>query len=88
MAEFPTRYPLSPSHWGAGTGIRTHSIVTVYPAYTFRSDTTAPLGQPLFCFLLLEGTMGSRWELRHLAGSPGGGGVFRLCHTLVRVNTV
>jgi hypothetical protein len=20
------------------------------------------------------GTMGSRWELRHLAGSPGGGG--------------
>ena len=32
--------------------------------------------------------MGSRWELRHLAGSPGGGGsVFRLCHTLIRVNT-
>jgi len=21
-----------------------------------------------------QGTMGSRWELRHLAGSPGGGG--------------
>ena len=35
-----------------------------------------------------EGTMGSGWELRHLVGSPGGGGVFRLCHTLVRVNTV
>jgi len=27
-------------------------------------------------------------ELRHLAGSPGGGGVIRSCHTLVRVNTV
>jgi len=38
---------------------------------------------------LNKGTMGSRWELRHLAGSPGGGGgVFRLCHTLIRVNTV
>jgi len=37
----------------------------------------------------LWGTMGSRWELRHLAGSPGGGGgVFKLCHTLIRVNTV
>ena len=33
--------------------------------------------------------MGSRWELRHLTGSPGGGGgVSRLCHTLIRVNTV
>ena len=33
--------------------------------------------------------MGSRWELRHLAGSAGGGGgVSRLCHTLIRVNTV
>jgi len=41
-----------------------------------------------FCLLLSEGTMGSRWELRHLAGSPGGGGVVRLCHTLIRVNTV
>jgi hypothetical protein len=41
-----------------------------------------------FCFLLSEGTMGSRWELHHLAGLPGGGGVFRLCHTLVGVNTV
>jgi len=31
--------------------------------------------------------MGSRWELRHLTGSPGGGGVVsRLCHTLIRVN--
>jgi len=25
-------------------------------------------------FLLSKGTMGSRWELCHLAGSPGGGG--------------
>jgi len=46
MAEFPTRYPLSPSHRGAGSRSRTHSIVTVYPAYTFKSDTTAPRGQP------------------------------------------
>ena len=43
----------------------------------------------LLGFPLSKGTMGSRWELRHLAGSPGGGGVvFRLCHTLIRVNTV
>jgi len=26
-------------------------------------------------------------SLCHLAGSPGGGGVNRFCHTLVRVNT-
>jgi len=39
--------------------------------------------------LHVAGTKGSGWELRHLAGSPGGGGgVIRLCHTLVRVNTV
>jgi len=31
---------------------------------------------------------GSGGELRHLAGSPGGGGGIRSCHTLVRVNTV
>jgi len=36
----------------------------------------------------IAGTEGSGWELRHLAGSPGGGGVIRLCHTLARVNTV
>jgi len=43
----------------------------------------------LGCFLLSKGTMGSRWELRHLIGPPGGGGVVsRLCHTLIRVNTV
>jgi len=41
-----------------------------------------------FIFHLSAGTKGSGWELRHLAGSPGGGGVIRLCHTLVRVNTV
>jgi hypothetical protein len=46
-------------------------------------------GQLLISFFLLSaGTKGSGWELRNLAGSPGGGGVFRLCHTLVRVNTV
>ena len=28
----------------------------------------------LFLFLLSAGTKGSRWELRHLTGSPGGGG--------------
>jgi hypothetical protein len=40
-------------------------------------------------FPLSKGTMGSRWELRHLTGLPGGGGVVsRLCHTLIRVNTV
>jgi hypothetical protein len=27
-------------------------------------------------------------SLRHLAGSPGGRGVIRSCHTLVRVNTI
>ena len=43
----------------------------------------------LIDFPLSQGTVGSRWELRHLAGSPGGGGgVFKLCHTLIRVNTV
>jgi len=47
MAEFPTHSLLSTPDWGAGTGIRTHSIVTVYTAMTFRSDTTAPRGQPL-----------------------------------------
>jgi hypothetical protein len=26
-----------------------------------------------FSFHLSKGTMGSGWELRHLAGSPGGG---------------
>jgi len=41
-----------------------------------------------FIFHLSAGTKGSGWELHHLAGSPGGGGVIRLCHTLVRVNTV
>jgi hypothetical protein len=29
----------------------------------------------LIDFPLSQGTVGSRWELRHLAGSPGGGGV-------------
>jgi len=44
---------------------------------------------PSFDFPLSKGTMGSRWELGHLPGSPGGGGdVYRLCHTLIRVNTV
>jgi hypothetical protein len=28
-----------------------------------------------FTFLLSAGMKGSRWELRHLTGSPGGGGV-------------
>ena len=43
----------------------------------------------LLGFPLSKGAMGSRWELRHIAGSPGGGGVVsRLCHTLNRVNTV
>jgi len=28
----------------------------------------------VFLFLLSAGTKGSRWELRHLTGSPGGGG--------------
>jgi len=40
-------------------------------------------------FPLSQGTMWSQWELRHLAGSPGGGvGVFRFCHTLISVKTV
>jgi len=41
-----------------------------------------------FIFHLPAGTKGSGGELRHLAGSPGGGGDIRSCHTLVRVNTV
>jgi hypothetical protein len=41
-----------------------------------------------FIFHLSRGTKGSGGELRHLAGSPGGGGDIRSCHTLVRVNTV
>ena len=31
---------------------------------------------------------GSGGELRHLAGSPGGGGDIGSCHTLIRVHTV
>jgi len=41
-----------------------------------------------FAFHVSKGTMGSRWELRHLAGSPGGGGDIGSCHTLIRVHTV
>jgi len=41
-----------------------------------------------FIFHLSAGTKGSGGELRHLAGSPGGRGDIRSCHTLVRVNTV
>jgi len=38
---------------------------------------------------LSKGTMGSMWEHRHLTGLPGGGGaVYRLCPTPMRVNTV
>jgi len=33
--------------------------------------------------------MGSRWEIPHLTGLPGGGGVvYWLCHAPIRVNTV
>jgi len=39
-------------------------------------------------FHLSAGMKGSGGELRHLTGSPGGGGGIRSCHTLVRVNTV
>ena len=41
-----------------------------------------------FAFYVSKGTMSSRWELRHLAGSPGGGGDIGSCHTLIRVHTV
>ena len=41
-----------------------------------------------FIVQLSAGTKGSGGELRHLAGSLGGGGIIRSCHTLVRVNTV
>jgi hypothetical protein len=37
---------------------------------------------------LSAGMKGSGGELRHLAGSPGGGGDFGSCHTLIRVHTV
>jgi len=39
-------------------------------------------------FHLSVGMKGSREELRHLAGYPGGGGEIRSCHTLLRVHTV
>jgi len=42
----------------------------------------------LFGFHVAKGTMGSRLELRHVAGSPGGGGDIGSCHTLIRVHTV
>jgi hypothetical protein len=41
-----------------------------------------------FIFHLSAGIKVAGGELRHLAGSPGGGGGIRSCHTLVRVNTV
>jgi len=36
----------------------------------------------------LRGRRVAGGELRHLAGSPGGGGGIRSCHTLSRVHTV
>lgn len=33
------------------------------------------LSNQLIVFPLSQGTLGSRWELSHLAGLPGGGGV-------------
>ena len=42
----------------------------------------------LLSFICQRGRRVAGGELRHLAGSPGGGGVIRSCHTLVRVNTV
>jgi len=42
-----------------------------------------------FSFHLSAGMKGSGGgELRYLAGSPGGGGGIRSCHTLIRVHTV
>jgi len=38
--------------------------------------------------IIIRGWRVAGGELRHLAGSPGGGGGIRSCHTLVRVNTV
>jgi len=42
----------------------------------------------LFGFHVAKGTMGSKLELRHVAGSPGGGGDIGSFHTLIRVHTV
>jgi len=42
MADIPTCYPLSSSHWSAGTGIQTFSIVIIYPIYNFRCNTAVP----------------------------------------------
>ena len=40
-------------------------------------------------FSFVSGDEGYRGgELRHLAGSPGGGGDIGSCHTLIRVHTV
>jgi hypothetical protein len=45
--------------------------------------------QSLHDFSSVRGDVCSRWELSLLASLPGGGGVvFRLCHTLIAVNTV
>jgi len=41
-----------------------------------------------FCFSCVsQRMMGSRWELRHLAGSRRAGGDIGSCHTLIRVHT-
>jgi hypothetical protein len=57
--------------------------VGLYPFFSFLFISVLS-----FNFHLSAGMKGSGGELRHLAGSPGGGGGIRSCHTLVRVNTV
>jgi len=57
----------------------------IYLLFSFRLFLCSGLS---FSFHLSAGMKGSGGELRHLAGSPGGGGGIRSCHTLVRVHTV
>jgi len=65
------------------TQVRGAVAVGVYLVFSFLFSSG-----PSFNFHLSVGMKGSRGELCHLAGSPGGGGGIRSCHTLVRVHTV
>jgi len=63
MAEFPTLYPLSPAHRGAGTGIRTHSIVTVYPHLYFQERYHYATGPALRGGILSNQKWCGNWSL-------------------------
>jgi len=68
------------------TQVRGAAAVGLYPFFSF--PFLLFFSVLSFNFHLSAGMKGSGGELRHLAGSPGGEGGIRSCHTLVRVNTV